>query len=84
MRAPMLTSLSTKNSRDSNIFSCIRITPRRTASAVTIAIDIRSAGERRPRLIFKLRDVATEVALHQTLLIAGHDEVISFHLARDP
>ncbi len=43
MRAPIAISLSTKNIRDSNIFSCIRITPSHCV-AVTIAIDIRSAG----------------------------------------
>ncbi len=43
MRAPMAISLSTKNIRDSNIFSNIRTTPSHCV-AVTIAIDIRSAG----------------------------------------
>jgi len=44
MRAPIEISLSTKNIRDSNIFSNIRITPSHWV-AVTIAIDIRSAGK---------------------------------------
>ena len=60
MRAPMPISLSTKNSRDSNIFSCIRIMPSHCV-AVTIAIDITSAGKRRPGLVLELRHVAAEV-----------------------
>ena len=44
MRAPIEISLSTKNIRDSNIFSNIRITPSHCV-AVTMAIDIRSAGK---------------------------------------
>ena len=57
MRAPMPTSLSTKNIRDSNIFSCIRIEP----AALRRGHDrdrheIRR--ERGPRLILELGDVA--------------------------
>jgi hypothetical protein len=43
MRAPMPISLSTKNMRDSNIFSCIITMPSHCV-AVTMAIDITSAG----------------------------------------
>ena len=39
----MVDSLSTKNMRDSNIFSCMRMSPSHWV-AVTIAIDIVSAG----------------------------------------
>jgi hypothetical protein len=41
---PSPTSLSTKNRRDSNIFSCMRISPSHCV-AVTIAIDMQSAGK---------------------------------------
>ena len=43
IRAPMVTSLSTKKSRLSNIFSKIRIVPRAWVATVS-AIDVRSAG----------------------------------------
>src|ERR1035437_7141179 len=43
MRAPMPTSLSTKKSRDSNIFSCMSTMPEHCV-AVTMAIDMTSAG----------------------------------------
>jgi hypothetical protein len=43
MRAPMPMSLSTKNMRDSNIFSCMSTMPWHCV-AVTMAIDITSAG----------------------------------------
>src|SRR5574338_695520 len=43
MRAPMPMSLSTKNSRDSNIFSKTRIIPAHCVAA-TIVVDMTSAG----------------------------------------
>jgi hypothetical protein len=43
MRAPIETSLSTKKSLLSNIFSKMRIVPRAWVATVT-AIDVRSAG----------------------------------------
>ena len=43
IRAPIVTSLSTKNSRFSNIFSKIRTVPR-ACVATASAIDVRSAG----------------------------------------
>ena len=43
IRAPIETSLSTKNSRLSNIFSKMRIVPYACVATVT-AIDVRSAG----------------------------------------
>ena len=43
MRAPIETSLSTKNRRLSNIFSKMRIVPRACVATIT-AIDVRSAG----------------------------------------
>src|SRR5688500_17027885 len=45
--APMPMSLSTKNMRDSNIFSCMRMSPLHWV-AVTIAIDMTSAGSAGP------------------------------------
>ena len=60
MRAPIAMSLSTKNMRDSNIFSNIRI------EAVALRgrddRDRHDVGrERGPRLVLELRDVAAEV-----------------------
>jgi hypothetical protein len=43
IRAPIETSLSTKNSRLSNIFSKMRMVPRACVATVT-AIEVRSAG----------------------------------------
>ena len=60
MRAPMPISLSTKNSRDSNIFSWISTMPSHCV-AVTIAIDIVSAGNAGHGLVLELRHVAAEV-----------------------
>ena len=78
----MPTSLSTKNRRDSNIFSCMRTSPVHCV-AVTIAIDIDVRRKRRPRLILELRNVSTEVALNDLLLLGRHDEIGSVDLARD-
>ena len=60
MRAPIPMSLSTKNSRDSNIFSNSRIMPSHCV-AVTSAMLISVGRERRPRTVLELRDVAAQV-----------------------
>ena len=79
MRAPMPINLSTKNSRDSNIFSCIM--------NQSLALRCRNDGdghgigrECRPRLILQLRHVIAEVRLNLTALLGGNDEVIAFDL----
>ena len=71
IRAPMETSLSTKNSRLSNIFSKISTVPR--AWVATIDGDRGQVGrERRPRPVLDLRDLAAEVVADRQLL-AGRD-----------
>ena len=69
-------SLSTKNSRDSNIFSCIMMSPfalRRGDDGDGHGI----GGERRPRLIFELRHVVAEVGLDLPPLLCRHDEIVA-------
>ena len=57
MRAPMETSLSTKNRRFSNIFSKISTVPNACVATVT-AIEVRSAGKAGHGAVLDLRDHA--------------------------
>src|ERR1700753_925126 len=92
MRAPIEISLSTKNIRDSNIFSNIRITPSHWV-AVTMAIDIRSAGKAGPGWssgfgagpgrCLEFRHVPAEIILDLERLPRRHDKVIAFNFADD-
>ena len=79
IRAPIATSLSTKNKRFSNIFSKIRIVPSRLGGERQ-----RDRGEvgreRGPGAVLDLRDRVAQVVLHRELL-AGRDEHV---VAVDP
>ena len=80
MRAPIAISLSTKNIRDSNIFSNIRITPSHWV-AVTIAIDIRSAGKAGHGWSSSFGTWPPKSSLDFQGLTGRHDQVVALDLA---
>ena len=67
MRAPMPISLSTKNMRDSNIFSWIRTVPSLWV-ATTSVMDVRSARKPRPGRVVDLGDRAAQIGSRRELL----------------
>ena len=82
MRAPMPMSLSTKNMRDSNIFSCIRMRPLHCV-AVTIAIDIMSAGNAGHGWSSSFGTCPPRSLLNLLLLVRRDDEIGAVLLAHD-
>ena len=83
IRAPIETSLLTKKSRSSNIFSNTNTVPR-ACVAVTIAIEVRSVGKRGPDAALNFRDLVAEV-VDDVELLAGWDANVRLpHLELDP
>ena len=75
-------SLSTKNRRDSNIFSWMMMTPSHCV-AVTSRDRHRIRREGRPGLVLELRHGAAEVAPDDHLLVLRDDEVLALDAADD-
>ena len=75
----MLTSLSVKTSRFSNIFSKISTVPSDCVASAS-AIDVRSAGNAGHGPVLDLGLVAAGVALDDELLAARDDDVVAVEL----
>ena len=79
MSAPIATSLSVKNMRDSNIHSWMSTEPSHCVASAT-AIEVRSAGNAGHGPSWTLRLVLADVALGDELLAAGDDHVVAVEL----